>query len=108
MEFSSNTKQYSFTLTDSDSDFRGLQSKCISIPQVRELDTSGDGRMDTLLLDTTGDGRGDTLARGVAVDTTGDGVADSIVVDAVSAVGGGAVDGDQPGKQVTIPIRCAD
>ncbi len=39
------------------------------------LDTTGDGEGDTILMDTTGDGQFDT----VMADTTGDGMFDSVV-----------------------------
>ena len=52
------------------------------------LDTSGDGRVDTVAYDTTGDGRHDTLvplpkpgAAPVSMDTSGDGRIDTVAYD---------------------------
>ena len=42
-----------------------------------ELDTNGDGKIDTVLSDTTGDGRLDT----VYIDEDGDGTPDTILMD---------------------------
>eukprot|EP00756_Hemistasia_phaeocysticola_P002941 Hpha_TRINITY_DN11970_c0_g1::TRINITY_DN11970_c0_g1_i2::g.20732::m.20732 len=48
---------------------------------ARVVDTTGDGRADTLLMDTTGDGKHDTVLAAQVVDTTGDTVGDTVLVD---------------------------
>jgi len=45
------------------------------------VDTSGDGRADTLVVDTTGDGIPDRACSSYGVDTTGDGKTDALLAD---------------------------
>ena len=52
---------------------------------LKELDTTGDGIIDTIVADTTGDGKFDTIM----TDTTGDGVMDTAFID---ETGDGQVD----------------
>lgn len=44
---------------------------------ILAADTTGDGKIDTIMLDTTGDGEGDTIL----MDTTGDGQFDTVMAD---------------------------
>lgn len=53
--------------------------------EIDELDTTGDGKVDTVAIDNSGDGRPDELI----LDTTGDGKADTKFVD---TTGDGIVD----------------
>lgn len=53
----------------------------INFKILQPMDTTGDGKMDSVGVDRTGDGLIDTVLKGMPIDINGDGKADAIAVD---------------------------